>query len=77
MRVDIQINNPDGREIHGCESRQEEGWIIYSCPECPDYERRFHLATGKMTVTGIVPEGPLHLGNYTPPALDEELIHPN
>lgn len=35
---------------HHCTSHREGDWIIWRCPHCADYERRFNWQTGQMKV---------------------------
>ena len=44
------FNLPDN--VHHCTSVRLGDEIIWRCPVCPDYERRFNLLTGKMSVKG-------------------------
>lgn len=37
-------------ETHACQSRVEGDWIIFTCPDCPDYERRYNYKTKEMQV---------------------------
>lgn len=46
----IKFPNSDGSEHHECESYSDGEWIVFFCPLCKDYERRFNRRTGKMKV---------------------------
>ena len=35
---------------HECTSHREGDWVIFRCPLCPGYERRFNWVTGEMQV---------------------------
>ena len=43
-------------EKHECLSYQDGDEIIYRCPLCPQYERRFNIKTGKTWVSGMSKE---------------------
>ena len=49
MTLHIQGIAPD---VHYCTSHREGPWIIWRCPVCQDYERRFNLETGQMRCVG-------------------------
>ena len=36
--------------MHECTSYRDGDWIIFRCPLCPGYERRFNWVTGEMQV---------------------------
>ncbi len=38
------------QNIHQCSSRRDGDWIIWNCPHCPGYERKFNWMTGEMRV---------------------------
>ena len=63
-----QIKSSNGVK-HICNGRKEGNWIIYTCPLCPGFERRFNSTTRTMITTGG--EGMiLHKGEYKGPGLD-------
>lgn len=37
-------------DTHECTSHREGEWMIFRCPHCPGYERRFNWVTGEMQV---------------------------
>jgi len=37
-------------ETHHCTSHQEGDWIVWRCPQCERYERRFNARTGEMKI---------------------------
>lgn len=39
-------------DAHHCTSVRSGDEIIWRCPICPDYERRYNLRTGEMKVKG-------------------------
>ena len=47
--------------VHHCTSHREGAWIVWRCPLCEGYERRFNLATGQMRCTKH-PDGIVHTG---------------
>jgi len=48
-------------DVHQCTSHRDGEWIIWRCPLCSGYERRFNWSTGQMTCTGL-PDGVVHTG---------------
>lgn len=53
---------------HQCEATREEDWVVFRCPQCPDYERRLNWRTGAMQVRNVKADI-RHSGAYTPPEL--------
>ena len=49
--------------IHHCTSFREGDWVVFRCPQCEGYERRFHLVTLEMKVKGQNEH--LHTGTNT------------
>lgn len=47
MQIEFPIENS-----HICTSHIDGDWIIWRCPICLGYERRFNPKTGKMAVKG-------------------------
>lgn len=39
-------------EVHQCTSFREGDFIVWRCPVCENYERRFNLRTGHMKCVG-------------------------
>ena len=37
-------------ETHLCTSYRDGEWIVWKCPYCEDYERRFNWHTGEMHI---------------------------
>ncbi|MFN0037477.1 MAG: hypothetical protein ACKVUS_20645 [Saprospiraceae bacterium] len=37
--------------IHHCTSHRDGQWIVWRCPHCERYERRFNWNTGEMRIT--------------------------
>lgn len=37
-------------DTHHCTSHREGDWIVWRCPQCERYERRFNGLTGEMKV---------------------------
>jgi len=72
----IEFNaSEDGKHI--CESVKVGDWIIYTCPLCPDYERRYNPKTGEMKSKNLPNNYNLHSGSYAKPGLNTGLYHPN
>ena len=47
------LDQNDSVETHKCTSVRDGDWIIYHCPKCWDYERRFNWRTGEMKTRNI------------------------
>ncbi len=66
---DINFNIPQtDAKIHQCQSHKEGDDIVFTCPDCPGYERRMNLRTNKMTVVNAR-EDILHTGTHVSPIL--------
>lgn len=39
-------------DVHYCTSHRDGDWIVWRCPLCEGYERRFNWQTGEMEVAG-------------------------
>lgn len=63
----ITVNSapPKNIEQHDCEAHRDGDWIIYKCPRCQDYERKYNWRTGSMKVSGGN-ENIAHSGRYIP-----------
>lgn len=72
----FEMPNPYEIETHKCESRREGDWIIFTCRECSDYERRYNWRTGSMKVTDPNPKIN-HNGEYAPTEALYAYIHRN
>ena len=46
----METNSRPGQPspVHECTSHRAGDWIIFRCPYCPGYERRFNWLTGEM-----------------------------
>jgi len=47
--IDLKLDSTEG---HKCEIKIKDGWVIFTCPKCPSYERRQNTLTGAMIVRG-------------------------
>lgn len=54
--MEIRFGNTEDGSIHRCESCQEGDWIVFSCPDCYDYERRLNWRTGETFSESVHPE---------------------
>ena len=52
---------------HRCEAEKKGDWVIYTCPQCPDYERRHNLITDQMIKKQHPANEALHEGFYVNP----------
>jgi len=65
IMLKVNFEKPVNGEHHECEAIRRGDWIIFSCPKCPDYERRLNWRTGKMTSKGARADVQ-HSGMYFP-----------
>ncbi|RMF58040.1 MAG: hypothetical protein D6748_09825 [Calditrichaeota bacterium] len=72
----IDFNAPDETITHECESHREGDWIVFHCPECPDYERRINWRTGEMIVKNSDPFI-RHQGHHIPEEFKDALLNVN
>jgi hypothetical protein len=63
-------------EDHECEAHREGDWIVFRCPDCLDYERRFNWRTGEMKVKNAS-FYINHRGEHVPSETLYPLIHRN
>lgn len=61
----FEFDFSENSDHHECKSFRNGDWIIFRCPECPDYERRLNWRTGEMKVKNDNPEIN-HKGQYFP-----------
>lgn len=47
MEIEFELPN-----AHQCTSYRIGDTIIWKCPVCPDYERKYNLSTGEMSCVG-------------------------
>jgi hypothetical protein len=71
----MRIQN-NQKETHDCTVTRRGNWAVFSCPKCPDYERRINLITGEMkTRKSLNPIS--HKGMWTPVGIQPEIYSPN
>jgi hypothetical protein len=59
----IKFNSNHNGEHHSCESSRVGDWIIFRCPKCPEFERRWNRRTGEMKSEGTKTDVH-HSGSY-------------
>ena len=52
MQIVFPIAESALQVIHYCESQREGEWIVHTCKDCPEYERKVHYLTGQVKLTG-------------------------
>jgi len=62
---------------HQCTPTIEGDWVVFRCPQCPDYERRINSKTGEMKNKGTAGNPNKHHGFHIKPGFDTELYCPN
>lgn len=67
--MQITFSDPE-QTYHYCESRREGDWIIYTCKDCKDFERRYNWRTGEYKSKPASGSYIMHQGSYAPPALE-------
>ncbi|RMH75836.1 MAG: hypothetical protein D6681_21995 [Calditrichaeota bacterium] len=72
----IEFPHARGADFHECDAHREGDWIVFRCPQCPDYERRLNWRTGEMEVKNNPPDIN-HTGSYFPHELAEAFINTN
>lgn len=60
----FQAQGSTDQTHHQCTSHQEGNWIIWRCPQCRGYERRFNWVTNEMRIRNGGSEA-LHTGMST------------
>ena len=68
----IHFNFKAQTENHECTAFRNGDWIIFQCPDCPNYERRINWRTGKMIIQNAKPNIN-HAGYYDCPEYRESL----
>lgn len=51
---------------HKCEGKKSGDWIVFTCPHCPDFERKIHTKTGEMKTKSNPNNNYKHNGSYIP-----------
>jgi len=70
MQINFRLNDESSR--HQCVVRHDGDWAVFTCPQCPGYERRLNLHNGKMTTRPGEDPFILHEGAVLPPGLEME-----
>ena len=52
MQVVFPIAETALQSVHHCQVHQEDNWIIYTCKQCPSYERKIDRNTGQVFMKG-------------------------
>ena len=68
MQVSFPSNDSGAR--HRCEARRFKNWVVFTCPQCPGFERRIDLETGAMHTRPGADPYVLHEGFYVPVGLE-------
>jgi hypothetical protein len=79
--IKVEFNDSDEGK-HKCTAIQYGCWVVYRCPLCPGFERRFNLTTGEMKLKGTKDNDNSHKGSYSNgsfnnPVSDAEILNPN
>ena len=56
---------------HLCESEMKGDWVVFTCPKCRGYEKRYNLKTEEMRVKGNEDFDIFHDGQYFPPEMQD------
>jgi hypothetical protein len=72
----FDLPNTPSLEDHECEAHREGDWIVFRCPDCSNYERRFNWRTGQMKVKNDTPYIN-HRGEHVPPDAMHSLFSRN
>lgn len=76
MQIRFELNDQE-REFHTCESRREGNWLVFTCPQCIEYETRFNIQTGERISHPIADPTIFHQGTHIPVGLEGEHVHSN
>lgn len=75
MQLRFELNQEG--EVHTCESRREGDWIIFTCPNCPEYESRINFKTEERISQPIEDPFIFHEGSFVPTGLENLDYNPN
>ena len=65
--MEFQFDERSDEDLHICETYRVGDWIVFTCPKCPQYERRVNWRTREMkTRIGEGNEHIKHAGSYFP-----------
>jgi len=48
--MELKFKSSDDPQVHDCHVERVGDWVIYTCPHCPEYRRRYNYRTGEMQV---------------------------
>ncbi len=67
----LRFNIPHNPDIvrHDCTTERRGDWVIFRCPDCPDFERRFNYMTGQLSESPSIAPHIQHDGTYFPAGL--------
>jgi len=63
--LSVVLNNSNVNQ-HECVSVKSGDWVIFSCPQCPGYERRINLHTQEMRLQDPNQGKYTHVGRHSP-----------
>ncbi|GIV31498.1 MAG: hypothetical protein KatS3mg029_0849 [Saprospiraceae bacterium] len=61
----LSFSGSEEENVHHCNADIEGDWIVFRCPHCREYERRIHMKTRQMLVSGNENNPYLHTGTYS------------
>jgi hypothetical protein len=53
LNINFEFPPQSNSNSHECEATHLGDWVVYRCPKCSDYERRYNWRTGTMKTTGL------------------------
>jgi hypothetical protein len=68
--MDLKFNFQDYELRHQCRSERQGDWFIFTCDECPGYERRFNYVTGELHTRPGSDPYILHQAAFAPVGLE-------
>lgn len=74
MQLHFSSGSPDS---HACESRREGDWIVFTCPQCEEFERRINFETGEQHTTPSANPYILHQGSFMPAGFEADHLGAN
>lgn len=52
MQIVFPLSESALLSVHTCDVKQDGEWTVYTCKQCPHYEKKVHRPTGRVRVKG-------------------------
>jgi hypothetical protein len=53
MQIVFPLSETALHTVHQCEVKQDGEWTVYTCKQCPHYEKKVHRPSGRVRVKGV------------------------